>query len=113
MPKETKIKSNTNQKLYKKKELYKKNEKLKWEEWSSEKRMDVHFSVTDNHEKLMVNLLNYFGKIDDNKFGQFGWRCTNYETFYTTNTLIGNWNEEQFDIKNMKKSKPLPSQVFN
>ena len=68
MPKETKIKSNTYQKLYKKKELYKKNEKLKWEEWSSEKRMDVHFSVTDNHEKLMVNLLNYFGKIDDNKF---------------------------------------------
>jgi hypothetical protein len=68
MPKATKIKSNTCQKLYKKKELYKKNEKLKWEEWSFEKRMDVHFSVTDNHEKLMVDLLNYFEKIDDNKF---------------------------------------------
>ncbi|ELT87954.1 hypothetical protein CAPTEDRAFT_155736 [Capitella teleta] len=44
------------------------------------------------------------------KFGQFGWRCTNKESSYSDKTLVGNWNEERFDIEHMKTAKPLPSQ---
>lgn len=49
--------------------------------------------------------------IEDTKFKQFGWRCTNKETSYANDTLIGNWNEERFDNKHRKEAKPLPSQV--
>ena len=45
------------------------------------------------------------------KFNQFGWRCTTKESSYGNDTLIGNWNESRFDIKEMKKAKRLPSQV--
>ena len=45
------------------------------------------------------------------KFNQFGWRCTNKETSYGNDTLVGNWNEERFDNKISKNAKPLPSQV--
>ena len=48
---------------------------------------------------------------DANKFKQFGWRCTTNETEYSHDTLIGNWNEERYDVKTMAKNKPLPSQV--
>jgi hypothetical protein len=48
---------------------------------------------------------------DAAKFSQFGWRCTNKETSYGNDTLIGNWNEERFDNKIVKQAKPLPSQV--
>ena len=45
------------------------------------------------------------------KLGQFGWRCTNKESSYGNDTLIGNWNEERFDIQKMKVPKKMPSQV--
>ena len=48
---------------------------------------------------------------DEKKFQQFGWRCTNTESSYNTSTLIGNWNEQRFDINRISKPKPLPSQV--
>ena len=48
---------------------------------------------------------------DDKKFQQFGWRTTTSESAYSTDTLIGNWNEERFDVKKIAKAKPLPSQV--
>ncbi len=48
---------------------------------------------------------------DNRKFGQFGWRCTTKENSYSTNTLVGNWVEERFDLGKMKAAKPLPSQV--
>lgn len=48
---------------------------------------------------------------DEKKLQQFGWRCTNTESSYNTNTLIGNWNEQRFDINRISKPKPLPSQV--
>lgn len=48
---------------------------------------------------------------DENmKMRQFGWRCTNSESLYESGTLIGNWNESRFDLKEIKKNKPLPSQ---
>jgi len=48
---------------------------------------------------------------DDKKFQQFGWRTTTSESAYSTDTLIGNWNEERFDVREIAKAKPLPSQV--
>lgn len=48
---------------------------------------------------------------EDSKFGQFGWRCTNSESLYKPNTLIGNWSEERFDIAERRKRKPLPPAV--
>lgn len=47
---------------------------------------------------------------DQLKFDQFGWRCTNKENSYSNDTLVGNWSEEKFDIKERKKAEPLPSQ---
>ena len=49
---------------------------------------------------------------DDFKFRQFGWRTTTLENEYSDNTLVGNWNEERYDIKNMKKAKPVLSPVI-
>lgn len=48
---------------------------------------------------------------DANKFLQFGWRCSTNESGYKTDTLIGNWNEERYDIRYLSKEKPIPSQV--
>ena len=48
---------------------------------------------------------------DELKFTQFGWRSTTKESSYSNNTLIGNWNEEKFDINCQNKAKRLPSQV--
>lgn len=51
---------------------------------------------------------------DDKKFSQFGWRCTNNESSYSpTRTLVGNWNEQRFDISTLSQAKPIPSQVRN
>lgn len=48
---------------------------------------------------------------DEKKLQQFGWRCTNTESSYDTKTLIGNWNEQRFDINRISKPKPIPSRV--
>lgn len=45
------------------------------------------------------------------KFFQYGWRCTTNEDDYSNKTLIGNWNEERYDIQKIVQPKPLPSQV--
>ncbi|KAM7337616.1 cilia- and flagella-associated protein 68 isoform X1 [Alexandromys fortis] len=44
------------------------------------------------------------------KFFQYGWRCSTNENSYSNRTLIGNWNQERYDLKNIVKPKPLPSQ---
>ncbi|XP_019402653.1 PREDICTED: UPF0686 protein C11orf1 homolog isoform X1 [Crocodylus porosus] len=44
------------------------------------------------------------------KFIQYGWRCTTNEDAYSNKTLMGNWNEERFDIRKIVQPKPLPSQ---
>ncbi len=48
---------------------------------------------------------------DQLKFDQFGWRCTNKENSYSSDTVVGNWNEEKYDVKEQSKAKPLPSAV--
>ncbi|XP_077985072.1 cilia- and flagella-associated protein 68-like [Glandiceps talaboti] len=47
---------------------------------------------------------------DQVKFNQYGWRCTTKEDSYKPCTLIGNWNEKNFDIERVKVPKRLPSQ---
>ncbi|KAK7810810.1 hypothetical protein U0070_019975, partial [Myodes glareolus] len=44
------------------------------------------------------------------KFFQYGWRCSTNENSYSNRTLIGNWNQERYDLKNIVKPKPLPSE---
>ncbi|XP_040832862.1 UPF0686 protein C11orf1 homolog isoform X3 [Ochotona curzoniae] len=44
------------------------------------------------------------------KFSQYGWRCTTNENSYSNRTLMGNWNQERYDLKNIVQPKPLPSQ---
>ena len=49
--------------------------------------------------------------MEDKKLQQLGWGTTTNEGNYSQSTLIGNWNENSFDIKELSKRKPLPSQV--
>ena len=49
---------------------------------------------------------------EESKFDQFGWRCTTKESGFGISTLVGNYNEDRFDLKHRLKSKPLPSQVW-
>lgn len=49
--------------------------------------------------------------VNDKKFKQFGWRTTTNESSYSTKTMIGNWNEECFDVSHISEARPLPSQV--
>lgn len=45
------------------------------------------------------------------KLKQFGWRCTNNESNYELDTLIGNWSEEKRELVHEMVPEPLPSQV--
>ncbi|KAF6102339.1 hypothetical protein HJG60_001633 [Phyllostomus discolor] len=47
---------------------------------------------------------------DMSKFFQYGWRCTTNENAYSNHTLMGNWNQERYDLRNIVQPKPLPSQ---
>uniref|UniRef100_A0A8D0Y6U3 Cilia and flagella associated protein 68 n=1 Tax=Sus scrofa TaxID=9823 RepID=A0A8D0Y6U3_PIG len=47
---------------------------------------------------------------DMSKFFQYGWRCTTNEDTYSNRTLMGNWNQERYDLKSIVQPKPLPSQ---
>ncbi|XP_038049546.1 UPF0686 protein C11orf1 homolog [Patiria miniata] len=47
---------------------------------------------------------------DELKFKQYGWRTTTKEDCYSPQTLVGNWNEERFDIERIRVPKRLPSQ---
>lgn len=49
---------------------------------------------------------------DTHKFEQFGWRTEKNDTIYTpAGPLMGNWNEERFDVNVRSQAAPLPSQV--
>ncbi|PIK47098.1 putative UPF0686 protein C11orf1-like [Apostichopus japonicus] len=47
---------------------------------------------------------------DEQKFQQYGWRTTTKEDCYSPVTLVGNWNEEKFDISKVRVPPRLPSQ---
>ncbi|XP_028931001.1 UPF0686 protein C11orf1 homolog isoform X1 [Ornithorhynchus anatinus] len=45
------------------------------------------------------------------KFSQYGWRCGTNEDTYSLRTLMGNWNQERYDLREIVKPQPLPSQL--
>ncbi|KAL5499627.1 hypothetical protein EMCRGX_G011079 [Ephydatia muelleri] len=47
---------------------------------------------------------------DTKKLEQSGWRTGTNENAYSTDTLIGNWNEQRFDVTYISKRRSLPSQ---
>ncbi|XP_012585224.1 PREDICTED: UPF0686 protein C11orf1 homolog [Condylura cristata] len=47
---------------------------------------------------------------DMSKFFQYGWRCTTNENAYSNRTLVGNWNQERYDLRHIVQPKSLPSQ---
>ncbi|XP_027703086.1 UPF0686 protein C11orf1 homolog isoform X1 [Vombatus ursinus] len=49
---------------------------------------------------------------DMSKFFQYGWRCTTNENSYSNRTLMGNWNQERYDLQKIVQPQPLPSQVI-
>ncbi|XP_069804431.1 cilia- and flagella-associated protein 68 [Dendropsophus ebraccatus] len=58
----------------------------------------------DGHGEVWVDLR------PETKFKQYGWRCTTKEDAYRNKTLIGNWNQERYDLRKLEERKPLPSQ---
>lgn len=67
-----------------------------------------HFSnnlKADGHGEVWVDMR------PETKFKQYGWRCTTKEDSYSNRTLIGNWNQERYDLCKLEERKPLPSQV--
>ncbi len=47
----------------------------------------------------------------EGKAGELGWQTRTNESAYSSDTLIGNWNEERFDVTRLSQPKCLPSQV--
>ncbi|XP_021093566.1 UPF0686 protein C11orf1 homolog isoform X2 [Heterocephalus glaber] len=73
----------------------------------------IHF-LTYPHRERLINADGH-GKVwtdwnDASKFFQYGWRCTTNENSYCNRTLMGNWNQERYDLRNIVQPKPLPSQ---
>ncbi|KAM4652356.1 cilia- and flagella-associated protein 68 [Discoglossus pictus] len=58
----------------------------------------------DGHGEVWVDINPY------SKFKQYGWRCTTNEDSYSNKTLMGNWNQERYDLNKVQERKPLPSQ---
>ena len=78
--------------------------------------MDSSLSQVSNKGQPFTNLSasgngEVYDISDAKKFVEFGWRCSTNETGFKSETLIGNWNEERYDIKYLAKKKPIPSQV--
>ena len=49
-------------------------------------------------------------RFSEEAINQNEWISNTTQTSYSANTLIGNWYEDVFDIKNLAKSKCIPSQ---
>ncbi|KAG9482170.1 hypothetical protein GDO78_011066 [Eleutherodactylus coqui] len=67
----------------------------------------AHFGTdlkADGHGEAWVDIT------PERKFKQYGWRCTTKEDAYCNKTLIGNWNEERYDLCKLEERKPMPSQ---
>ncbi|KAM6107622.1 LOW QUALITY PROTEIN: cilia- and flagella-associated protein 68 [Pterocles gutturalis] len=48
--------------------------------------------------------------LNTSKLSQCCWSCITNENDYSVKTLMGNWNEEWYDIQRIVQPKPLPSQ---
>ncbi|XP_069934358.1 cilia- and flagella-associated protein 68 isoform X3 [Oryctolagus cuniculus] len=81
---------------------------------SSEKRQTLAYFLINPHCGSIINADGH-GEVwtdwtDMSKFFQYGWRCTTNENSYSNRTLMGNWNQERYDLRNIVQPKPLPSQ---
>ncbi|XP_069894524.1 cilia- and flagella-associated protein 68 isoform X1 [Dipodomys merriami] len=81
---------------------------------SSGKRQDLVCFLTNPHYGSLIYADGH-GEIwtdwnNMSKFSQYGWRCTTNENSYSNRTLMGNWNQERYDLKNIVMPKPLLSQ---
>eukprot|EP00074_Homo_sapiens_P079557 XP_011541260.1 UPF0686 protein C11orf1 isoform X2 [Homo sapiens] len=81
---------------------------------SSGKRQNLACFLTNPHCGSLVNADGHGEVWTDwnnmSKFFQYGWRCTTNENTYSNRTLMGNWNQERYDLRNIVQPKPLPSQ---
>uniref|UniRef100_A0A8C6E1C8 Cilia and flagella associated protein 68 n=1 Tax=Moschus moschiferus TaxID=68415 RepID=A0A8C6E1C8_MOSMO len=81
---------------------------------SSEKRQVLACFLTNPHYGSLINADGHAEVWTDwndiSKFFQYGWRCNTNEDAYSNRTLMGNWNQERYDIKYIVQPKPLPSQ---
>ncbi|XP_030743552.2 UPF0686 protein C11orf1 homolog isoform X1 [Echinops telfairi] len=82
--------------------------------FSSGQRQALVCFLTNPHCGSIINADGH-GEVwtdwnDVSKFFQYGWRCTTNENSYSIRTLMGNWNQERYDLKNIVQPKPLPSQ---
>ncbi|XP_036775609.1 cilia- and flagella-associated protein 68 isoform X3 [Manis pentadactyla] len=81
---------------------------------SSRKRQSLAYFLGNPHYGSLINADGH-GEVwidwnDMSKFFQYGWRCTTHENAYSNQTLMGNWNQERYDLTNIVQPKPLPSQ---
>ncbi|XP_003923770.1 cilia- and flagella-associated protein 68 isoform X1 [Saimiri boliviensis] len=81
---------------------------------SSGKRQNLVCFLTNPHCGSLINADGH-GEVwtdwnSTSKFFQYGWRCTTNENTYSNRTLMGNWNQERYDLRNVVQPKPLPSQ---
>ncbi|XP_074256673.1 cilia- and flagella-associated protein 68 isoform X2 [Saimiri boliviensis] len=84
---------------------------------SSGKRQNLVCFLTNPHCGSLINADGH-GEVwtdwnSTSKFFQYGWRCTTNENTYSNRTLMGNWNQERYDLRNVVQPKPLPSQDLN
>ncbi|XP_025212140.1 UPF0686 protein C11orf1 homolog isoform X1 [Theropithecus gelada] len=81
---------------------------------SSGKRQNLACFLTNPHCGSIINADGHGEVWTDwnnmSKFFQYGWRCTTNENAYSNHTLMGNWNQERYDLRNIMQPKPLPSQ---
>ncbi|XP_059563880.1 cilia- and flagella-associated protein 68 isoform X4 [Myotis daubentonii] len=82
--------------------------------FSSGKREFLSCFFTNPHYGSLINADGHAEVWTDwnnmSKFSQYGWRCTTNENAYSNRTLMGNWNQERYDLRNIMQPKPLPSQ---
>uniref|UniRef100_A0A8C0QKS6 Cilia and flagella associated protein 68 n=3 Tax=Canis lupus TaxID=9612 RepID=A0A8C0QKS6_CANLF len=81
---------------------------------SSVKRQSLAYFLANPHYGSLINADGHAEIWTDwndmSKFFQYGWRCTTNENSYSNHTLMGNWNQERYDLRNIVQPKPLPSQ---
>ncbi|XP_055963561.1 cilia- and flagella-associated protein 68 isoform X2 [Sorex fumeus] len=82
--------------------------------YSSSKKQSLICCLAKPHYGSLINADGHAEVWTDwndiSKFFQYGWRCSTNEDAYSIRTLMGNWNQERFDIKYIIQPKPLPSQ---
>ncbi|XP_075460526.1 cilia- and flagella-associated protein 68 isoform X1 [Ascaphus truei] len=66
-----------------------------------------HYSSLQQANRDKEILINFEPEC---KFKPYSWLCTTKEDSYSNKTLIGNWNQERFDLRTLQERKPLPSQ---